>query len=113
MCALSDTLHSYECKVSLKAHIFGEGPVDLTPANGQVSRYGRLSVSIDRVYWADYRYGPYALFGRDIYNPQKIKLRYTSEDAVVGSATHPVVNSSHLIWMDRRNSKWDVFKRPL
>ena len=102
-----------ECPLSLKVFVFGEGEVDLTPVDGQISRYGHLSTSADKVFWADFRFGPYALFGRDVYNPQSVELRYTSEAAVFGSSTDPVVNGTDLIWMDRRNDNWDIYSRPL
>jgi len=101
------------CGIAIRGYIFGEGAVDLTPSNAKISRYAHLSIAGDIVFWADYREGPYAIFGRDVFHLNASELRYTSQSAVIGSWTSPTVTEFQLVWMDGRDESWNIFSRPL
>ncbi len=101
------------CDIAILGYVFGAGAVDLTPSKAKVSRYGNLSIAGDLVFWADYREGPYAIFGRDVFHLSTSELRYTSQTAVIGSWTSPTVTGFQLVWMDGRDESWNIFSRPL
>jgi len=108
-----DCWDSNPCAIQLSAYIFGVGLVDRTPAAGSISQYASLLSSNESVFWADYRDGPYAIFGADVFGDPGNELRYTSEAAIVGTAVTPTATDTHLVWNDWRNGNWDIFIRPL
>lgn len=98
------------CKPEIRLY---EGGHERKLSAGRPSIYGRPVVGAGRLFWFDYRDGPYRLWSRLIDDPDAEPERVTSDDAVLSAAVPPAVSNGRVVWMDRRDGNWRLYTKAL
>ena len=99
------------CQPEIRLHD-GKSVKELT-GKGHPTLYGRPVVAGGRVFWLDFRDGPYAIWSRRLDDLATGPERLSSEEAVLGAAAPVAASESHLAWMDRRDGIWRIYVKAL
>lgn len=90
-----------------------DGAAERVLSEGRPTVYGRPTVEDGRLFWFDFRDGPYTIWARDIDDPAAPAERVTSDEAVLGAAVPPTASAGRVVWMDRRDGIWRLYTKRL
>ena len=100
-----------KCELTLRSTWQNAAPKMLSEGVAEPSRYSPLTLDGGRVYWLDFRGGPYAVYRHDLSKPGAEDERLTSSDALLSAHAAVSVHQGRLVWMDRRTGNWDIYQK--
>ena len=110
---LTKGCYDANCELTVQVRRGMEPLEDVTGSNADPTRFSRMTAAGTHLLWLDYRHGPYAIYARDMADPDGAELRLTSEQAVLSGSATPASHDGTVVWMDRRNGSWDIFRTAL
>ncbi len=99
------------CAPELRLHV--DGATRTLTDGGKPSLYGRPVAAGNRLFWFDYRSGPYAIWSRRLDVADAAPERVTSDEALVGVSVPIAASSDQLVWADRRDGRWRLYTKAL